>query len=37
MYNYKDITLSWDSTTVNGDHVNEIHISVAHHLLNHTC
>ena len=29
MNNYKDITLSWDSTTVNGDHVNEIHIGVA--------
>ena len=22
-------TLSWDSTTVNGDHINEIHVSVA--------
>ena len=29
MYNCKDITLSWDSTTVNGDHINEINISVA--------
>ena len=24
-----NITLSWDLTTVNGDHINEIHISVA--------
>ena len=29
MYNCKGITLSLDSTTVNGDHINEIHISVA--------
>ena len=29
MYNCKGITLSWDSTTVNGDHINEIHNSVA--------
>ena len=29
MYNCRDITLSWDSTTVKGDHINEIHISVA--------
>ena len=27
MYNCEDITLSWDSTTVNGDHINEICIS----------
>ena len=29
MYNCKNITLSWDLTTVNGNHINEIHISVA--------
>ena len=28
MYNSKDITLSWDSTTHNGEHINEIHISI---------
>ena len=28
MYNGKDITLSWDSTTINGEHINEIHISI---------
>ena len=26
MYN---ITLSWDSTTINGEHINEVHISVS--------
>ena len=29
MYNGKDITLSWDSTTINREHINEIHISVS--------
>ena len=29
MNNGKDITLSWDSTTINGEHINEIHISVS--------
>ena len=29
MYNGKDITLSWDSTTINGEHINEIHISLS--------
>ena len=29
MYNGKDITLSWDSTTVNGENINQIHISVS--------
>ena len=29
MYRQKDITLSWDSTSVNGHHINEVHISVA--------
>ena len=29
MYNGKDITLSWDSTSINGKHINEIHISVS--------
>ena len=29
MYNCKGITLSLDSTAVNGDHINETHISVA--------
>ena len=28
IYNGKDITLSWDSTTINGKHISEIHISV---------
>ena len=29
MYNGKDIALSWDSTTIKGEHINEIHISVS--------
>ena len=29
MYKHKDITLSWDSTSVNGHHINEVHISAA--------
>ena len=29
MYNGKDITLFWDSTTINGEHINKIHISVS--------
>ena len=28
MYNGKDKTLSWDSTTIDGEHINEIHISI---------
>ena len=29
MYNGNNITLSWDSTTINGEHINEVHISVS--------
>ena len=28
MYANKNLTLSWDSTTVDGTHINELHISV---------
>ena len=28
MYANENLTLSWDSTTVDGTHINELHISV---------
>ena len=28
MYNGKDKTLSWDSTTINEEHINEMNISI---------
>ena len=31
LYSSENVTLSWDSTTVDGHHYNEVHFSICHY------